>query len=129
MFVIDKIGLLALLKQALKPFMTGSSGCPLDMVDALLLTLARSEAAAGYVLKMSREGTLNGAQSIVAVVLLTTFAQCFANIAAIFKELGARVAIIIVVAIYLTSFLYTGAVHELLVLAQGVLREDAALGA
>ena len=121
MFVIDKIGLLALVKQALAPFMTRILGLPVDMVDALLLTLARSEAAAGYVLKMSREGTLNGVQSIVAVVLLTTFAQCFANIAAIFKELGPRVAIIIVVSIYLTSFLFTGAVHELLVLAQGVL--------
>ena len=66
------------------------------MVDALLLTLARSEAAAGLILRMSREGTLNGVQSIVAVVLLATFAQCFANIAAIFKELGARTAIIIV---------------------------------
>jgi len=121
MFVIDKVGLLALLKQALAPFMTRILGLPVDMVDALLLTLARSEAAAGYVLKMSREGTLNGAQSVVAVILLTTFAQCFANIAAIFKELGARVAIIIVVSIYLLSFLYTGAVHEVIVLAQGVL--------
>jgi ferrous iron transport protein B len=122
MFVIDKVGLLALLKQALAPFMTRILGLPVDMVDALLLTLARSEAAAGYVLKMSREGTLNGAQSVVAVILLTTFAQCFANIAAIFKELGARVAIIIVISIYLLSFLYTGAVHGLLVVAQGVLR-------
>ena len=91
------------------------------MVDALLLTLARSEAAAGLILRMSREGTLNGVQSIVAVVLLTTFAQCFANIAAMFKEVGARAAIIIVVAIYAVSFLYTGAVHGLLVLAAGVL--------
>ena len=57
---------------------------------------------------MSREGTLNGVQSIVAVVLLVTFAQCFANIAAVFKELGARTAIIIVVGIYLMSFVLTG---------------------
>jgi ferrous iron transport protein B len=122
MFVIDRVGLLALLKEALAPFMTRILGLPVDMVDALLLTLARSEAAAGYVLKMSREGTLNGAQAVVAVVLLTTFAQCFANIAAIFRELGARVALIIVISIYLLSFLYTGAVHEVMVLAQGVMR-------
>jgi len=121
MFVIDKLGILALLKQALKPLMTGWLGLPLDMVDALLLTLARSEAAAGLILRMSREGTLNGVQSIVAVVLLVTFAQCFANIAAVFKELGARTAIIIVVGIYLMSFVLTGAVHEFLVLTAGVL--------
>ena len=121
MFAIDKLGVLDLLKRALAPFMTRVLGLPVDMVDALLLTLARSEAAAGYVLKMSREGTLNGTQAVVAVVLLTTFAQCFANIAAVFKELGARTAIFIVVSIYLVAFLYTGAVHALLVVAQGVL--------
>ena len=121
MFVIDKLGILALLKQALKPLMTVWLGLPLDMVDALLLTLARSEAAAGLILRMSREGTLNGVQSIVAVVLLVTFAQCFANIAAIFKELGARTAIIIVAGIYLMSFVLTGAVHEFLVLTAGAL--------
>jgi ferrous iron transport protein B len=122
MFVIDKLGLLALLKQALKPFMTGWLGLPVDMVDALLLTFARSEAAAGYVLKMSHAGVLNGVQSVVAVVLLTMFAQCFANIAAMFKEVRAKAAIIIVASIYVLSFLYTGAVHEILSLVSGVLR-------
>ena len=121
MFVIDRIGLLALLKTALKPFMTHWLGLPVDMVDALLLSLARSEAAAGYILKMSREGALNGVQSIVAVVLLTTFAQCFANIAAMFKEVGARAAILVVASIYLLSFAWTGVVHELLTLGSGVL--------
>jgi ferrous iron transport protein B len=122
MFAIDRLGLLALLKRALQPFMTGWLGLPVDMVDALLLTFARSEAAAGLILRMSREGTLNGAQSIVAVVLLTTFAQCFANIAAMFKEVGARSALLIVAGIYLLSFAYTGAVHEILALTSGVLR-------
>ena len=119
MFAIDKLGLLALLKTALAPFMTGWLGLPLDMVDALLLTLARSEAAAGMILRMSRNGELSGLQSVVAVVLLTTFAQCFANIAAMFKEVGARAAVIIVAAIYCASLLYTGAVHGVLTLMGG----------
>ena len=122
MFAIDKLGVLGLLKQALKPIMTGWLGLPLDMVDALLLTLARSEAAAGLILRMSREGTLNGAQSVIAVLLLVTFAQCFANIAAMFKEVGARVAIVTVIVVYVASFLYTGAVHGVLTLTAGVLR-------
>ncbi|MGA2973824.1 MAG: ferrous iron transporter B [Spirochaetia bacterium] len=121
MFAIDELGLLALLKHALSPVITGWLGLPLDMVDALLLTLARSEAAAGMVLRMSQQGKLNGVQSVVAVLLLTTFAQCFANIAAMFKEVGARAAIIIVVAIYVAAFAYTGAVHEVLALTAGVL--------
>jgi ferrous iron transport protein B len=121
MFTIDRLGLLALLKTALAPFMTGWLGLPLNMVDALLLTLARSEAAAGMILRMSRNGELNGLQSVVAVVLLTTFAQCFANIAAMFKEVGARAAVIIVACIYVASLLYTGAVHGVLTLVGGAL--------
>jgi ferrous iron transport protein B len=121
MFAIDSLGLLALLKTALKPFITGWLGLPLDMVDALLLTFARSEAAAGLILKMSHQGVLNGAQSILAVILITTFAQCFANIAAIFKEVRARAALIIIASIYAASFVYTGAVHALLAAAGGAL--------
>jgi ferrous iron transport protein B len=119
MFVIDKLGLLAALKGALKPFITGWLGLPLEMVDALLLTFARSEAAAGLILKMSREGALNGVQSIVAVILLTTFAQCFANIAAMFKELHARAALLIIASIYAAAILFTGAAHFLLAAAGG----------
>jgi ferrous iron transport protein B len=114
MFVIDRLGLLALLKTALKPFITGWLGLPIDMVDALLLTFARSEAAAGLILKMSHAGVLNGMQSIIAVILITTFAQCFANIAAMFKEVRARAALLIIVSIYAASFLYTGAIRAIL---------------
>jgi ferrous iron transport protein B len=122
MFLLDRVGALALLKQALAPLITGWLGLPLDMVDALLLTFARSEAAAGFVLRMSHQGLLGGMQSIVAVVLLTTFAQCFANIAAMFKEIGARAAVLIVIGIYAAAFLFTGAVHWILVLASGVVK-------
>jgi ferrous iron transport protein B len=122
MFALDSIGALGALKQALKPVMIGWLGLPIDMVDALLLTLARSEAAAGLVLRMSREGVLNGTQSILAVILLTTFAQCFANIAAMFREVGTKAAIITVTAIYVLSFAYTGAVHGVLALAERVVR-------
>jgi ferrous iron transport protein B len=122
MFAIDKLGVLAALKQALRPVITGLFGLPMDMLDALLLTLARSEAAAGLIYTMARDGILTGTQSIIAIVLLTTFAQCFANIAAMFKEVGVRTAIIIVISIYAASFLFTGAVHGFLMLAGGVLR-------
>ncbi|MGO9307478.1 MAG: FeoB small GTPase domain-containing protein [Spirochaetia bacterium] len=121
MFAIDTLGLLALLKTALKPFITGWLGLPLDMVDALLLTFARSEAAAGLILRMAHAGVLNGPQSILAVILITTFAQCFANITAMFREVRARAALLIIVSIYAASFLYTGAVRALLAAAGGAL--------
>jgi Fe2+ transport system protein B len=63
---------------------------------------------------MSHAGVLNGMQSIIAVILITTFAQCFANIAAMFKEVRARAALLIIVSIYAASFLYTGAIRAIL---------------
>lgn len=121
LFTIDRVGLLDLLKTALKPFIMGWLGLPLDMVDAMLLTFARSEAAAGLILRMSHQGVLNGVQSVVAVILITTFSQCFANIAAMFKEVRARAALVIIAAIYAASFLYTGVVRALLAAAGGAL--------
>jgi ferrous iron transport protein B len=114
LFVLDATGALTVIKHALQPFMTRFLGLPVDMVDALLLTLARSEAAAGYVLAMAHAGTLGPAQSIVAVILLTTFAQCFANIGAMFREVGPRAAAAIVASIYVASFVVSGVVHALL---------------
>jgi ferrous iron transport protein B len=116
LFLLDTLGVLAVVKAAVQPFITGVLGLPVDMVDALLLTLARSEAAAGYVLRLSQAGTLSATQSIVAVVLLTTFAQCFANIGAMVREVGPRAAAAIVASIYVAAFAITGVLHGLLVL-------------
>jgi ferrous iron transport protein B len=121
LFVLERTGILGLIKQAVRPLITGFLGLPIDMVDALLLTLARSEAAAGLVLRMSRSGVLTGAQSVVAVVLITTFSQCFANIAAMTREVGAKASALIVASIYVAAFLVSGAVHGLLLLAGRVL--------
>ncbi len=120
LFVLQRTGLLDLLKNAVSPLITGLLGLPLDVVDALLLTLARSEAAAGLILRMSRDGVLNGPQSVVAVVLLVTFAQCFANIGAIVREAGVRTAVIIVAAVYVASFVVSGATHGILLLASSL---------
>jgi ferrous iron transport protein B len=121
LFVLERTGLLGMIKQGVRPLITGLLGLPIDMVDALLLTLARSEAAAGLILRMSRAGVLSGAQSVVAVVLITTFAQCFANIAAMTREVGAKATALIVASIYVASFAVSGAVHGLLLLAGRVL--------
>jgi ferrous iron transport protein B len=121
LFVLERTGILGMIKQAVRPLITGFLGLPIDMVDALLLTLARSEAAAGLILRMSRAGVLTGAQSVVAVVLITTFAQCFANIAAMTREVGAKAAALIVASIYVAAFAVSGGVHGLLLLAGRVL--------
>jgi ferrous iron transport protein B len=108
LFLLDLSGFLDALKNVLSPLIIHWLGLPLDMVDALILTMARHEAGAGLILKMSEAGMLNWIQSIVAVVITTMFIPCIANIVAIFREEGVKAGIIITLSINISSFILAG---------------------
>jgi ferrous iron transport protein B len=85
LFVIDKLGILNAVKNVLEPVMVGLLGLPVQMVDALILCMARHEAAAGLIIKLIQASQLNYIQCIVAVTITTMFVPCFANIMAMIK--------------------------------------------
>ena len=116
LFFIDKIGILDAVKDILKPVIEGLLGLPLQMVDALILCMVRHEAASGMIIRLIERGQLNYVQCIVAVTITTMFVPCFANIVAMFKELGAKSALPMVITINGTSFLIAGALNWALVL-------------
>jgi ferrous iron transport protein B len=116
LFVIDKLGILDATKTILSPVVKGLLGLPLDMVDALLLCMARHEAAAGLIINLIEKGQLNYVQCIVAVTITTMFIPCFANIMAMVKELGAKTAINMAVIINISSFLIAGGLNWVLVI-------------
>ncbi len=103
-FLVDLSGLLRVLKAVMEPVIVGWLGLPIEMVDALLLTLTRTEIGAGYILTLSDAGMLSFVQSLVAVVLATTFIPCSAHVAAMVKERGVRLVIVILAAIGVSSF-------------------------
>jgi ferrous iron transport protein B len=119
LFVIDRVGLLDATKNVLKPIVNGLLGLPLQMVDALILCMARHEAAAGLIIKLIKAGQLNYIQCIVSVVITTMFVPCFANIMAMIKELGARRAITMAVIINATAFLIAACLNWGLVMLFG----------
>lgn len=121
LFALDKAGALRGLKVLLTPLMTGWLGLPVDMVDALILSMARHEAAAGMILRMSDAGFLDGVQSIVAVSITTMFVPCVANIAAMFKEIGWKAGLAVALSINASAFALAGGLNALLRLLQGVL--------
>jgi ferrous iron transport protein B len=104
-FFIDFFGVLRILKETMAPVIVGLLGLPIEMVDALLLTLTRTEIGAGYILQLSNAGMLSNSQSMVAVVLTTTFIPCSAHVAAMVKERGIRMVVLILSAICVSSFL------------------------
>ena len=119
LFILDKTGVLDVTKVCLRPVVVGWLGLPLDIVDALILSLARHEAAAGLLLRMVGAGELNYVQCIVAVVITTMFVPCFANIVAMCKELGVKTGIGIAVSINVSSFILAGILNWILLLTIG----------
>jgi len=117
LFVVDKVGILDGTKNILKPVVNGMLGLPLQMVDALILTMARHEAAAGMIIKLVEKGQLNYVQCIVSVVITTMFVPCFANIMAMIKELGTTRAVIGVIIINCTAVFVAAVVNWVLVFA------------
>jgi len=114
LFVIDKAGLLDATKNLLKPIVNGLLGLPLEMVDALILSMARHEAAAGLIIKLIKTGQLNYTQCIIAVTITTLFVPCFANITAMVKEIGIKRAVVSVIIINCTAVLVAGILNRVL---------------
>jgi len=115
LFALDKSGILDATKRALSPVIKGLLGLPLKMVDALILSMARHEAAAGLIIKLIEKEELNYVQCIVAVTIATMFVPCFANIMAMIKELGAKRALGMAVIINISAFLIAGALNWVLI--------------
>jgi len=119
LFLIDKTGALDVIKNVLRPVMNGWLGLPVQMVDALILCMARHEAAAGLIIALIEKGQLNYVQCIVSVTITTMFVPCFANIMAMAKELDTKRAIIMALCINASAFLIAGILNWGLILFLG----------
>ncbi|MFC1562952.1 hypothetical protein ACFL4Z_02775, partial [candidate division KSB1 bacterium] len=113
-FIMDRIGILDGMKKILSPIIEGFLGFPREMVDVLLVCMARHEAAAAMIINLVDKGLLNYVQCIVAVIIIMMI-PCFANVGAMVKEIGGRKAAATVIAIYIGSFLSAGSLNWILV--------------
>jgi ferrous iron transport protein B len=120
LFAADRIGLLGALKSALRPVITGWLGLPVDTVEALILSMARHEAAAGLLLHMVDIGALDAAQAVVAVCITTMFVPCIANIVSMFKVLGWKAGLAEVLTINVSAFALAGVLNLALRLIGGI---------
>ncbi len=120
LFAADRVGLLGALKTGLRPIITGWLGLPVDIVDALILSMARHEAAAGLLLRMAGSGAIDAAQAVVAVSITTMFVPCIANVVSMFKVLGWKAGLAETLAINVSAFALAGVLNHLLRLVGGI---------
>lgn len=113
LFTLDYIGVLSGLRKLLSPLIEGYLGLPNQMLDVIIVCLGRKEVAASMLIKLVEQNQLNYVQIIVSVIFIM-FIPCIANVGAVFKELKLKQALSMIVLIYISSFIFSGALNHLM---------------
>jgi len=114
LFILHETSGMRLLEWALGPIVVSFLALPINFSEALVMSLARSEAGAVLIMNMVKQGELNSTQVIVAIVVITLFIPCISNIMAMIKELKTKKALIMVATITVTAFLIGGLINFVL---------------
>jgi len=119
LFALDRLRLLDVITRAGKPLVTGVLGLPAEASSAFLIGFLRRDFAATRLFDMSRAGSLDVVQLVVAMVTITLFIPCIAHVFIIAKERGWRTAAAMAAFIFPIAFAVGGAVR-LLMIALGI---------
>jgi ferrous iron transport protein B len=114
LFLLDRLKLLGAVIEAGKPVVTGLLGLPPEASAAFLIGFLRRDFGATRLFDMSRGGGLGVGQLVVAMVTITLFIPCIANVFMIGKERGWKTAGAMAAFIFPVAFAAGGAVRVLL---------------
>ncbi len=123
LFLLDRLKLLDAVTRAGEPLVTGVLGLPAEASAAFLIGFLRRDFAATRLFDMSRGGGLDVVQLVVAMVTITLFIPCIANVFMIAKERGWKTAAAMAAFIFPLAFAMGGAGARLH--ARDRLRRDA----
>jgi ferrous iron transport protein B len=118
LFVLDRLRVLGAVVQAGEPLVAGLLGLPREASEAFLIGFLRRDFAATRLFEMARGGGLDTVQLVVAMVTITLFIPCVANVFMIAKERGARTAAAMAAFIFPLAFAMGGLVRVVM-LAMG----------
>ncbi|MGD9161947.1 MAG: ferrous iron transport protein B [Desulfobacteraceae bacterium] len=105
LFTLDKLGALIMIQNAAAPLVVNLLGLPKEVAGAFVMGFLRRDYAAVLVVK---EGNLDPVQMLVALVTITLFVPCIANMFIMIKERGIKTAALIVSFIFIFAFLFGG---------------------
>jgi ferrous iron transport protein B len=115
LFVLDRLRLLEGIIRAGRPLVTGVLGLPAEASSAFLIGFLRRDFAATRLFDMSRSGAMDTVQLVVAMVTITLFSPCIANVFVIAKERGWKTAGAMAAFIFPLAFAVGGLVRVLMV--------------
>jgi len=111
LFLLDRLRLLDVVTRAGEPIVKGVLGLPAEASAAFLIGFLRRDFAATRLFDMSRGGGLDTVQIVVAMVTITLFIPCIANVFMIAKERGWRTAAAMAAFIFPLAFAVGGLVR------------------
>ena len=114
LFLLDRLHLLEVVIRAGRPLVTGVLGLPPEASAAFLIGFLRRDFAATRLFDMSRSGGLDTTQLVVAMVTITLFIPCIANVFMIGKERGWKTAVAMAAFIFPLAFAMGGVVRVLM---------------
>jgi ferrous iron transport protein B len=118
LFLLDRLRLLDAITRAGEPLVKGLLGLPAEASAAFLVGFLRRDFAATRLFDMSRGGALDAVQLVVAMVTITLFIPCVANVFMIARERGGKTAAAMAAFIFPLAF-GAGAIVRVLMLALG----------
>jgi ferrous iron transport protein B len=115
LFLLDRLGLLAVLSRLGEPLVTGWLGLPKETSAAFLIGFLRRDFGAVYLLDAATgpHPLLSPHQIFVAMVTITLFMPCIANFLMIAREHGLKTAWAMAAFIFPFAFLVGGTVHHI----------------
>ncbi len=114
LFTLDKIGFLVFLERFLSPLIKGFLGLPEQFTESLIMGFIRGEAGIAILKQLVDSGTMNSQQLVVALLVTLLSVPCVTNFLLIVKDLGAKSAIAIIVAVSSCAILTGGAMNYIL---------------
>jgi ferrous iron transport protein B len=109
LFVLDRVGGLAVVANAARPLVTGLLGLPPRSAEVFVMGFLRRDYGAAGLFQMARSGALTHVQAMVALTVMTLFVPCVANFLMIVKERGLKIGFAILTVVTLIA-VGTGAV-------------------
>jgi ferrous iron transport protein B len=94
LFVLDRLGLLALIQRGAEPLVQGLLGLPVRATDAFLIGFLRRDYGAAGLYDLWQSGAMDPVQTLTALVVITLFMPCIANFLMVIKEQGLKTALL-----------------------------------
>lgn len=111
LFLLDKLGLLALLEQLLAPLVEGLLGLPGNTAAVFLIGFLRRDFGAAGLFTLARDGLLTTNQLIISLIVITLFIPCIANVLMIIREHGKKTALAVAAFVFPFAFLVGGLIN------------------